>query len=126
MKRAAKKKPKDEEVTAAVHKAYTDMQLQADTFTVIHARIALNDGVSPSFDATAAREKLFEIISTAGWEGTLVVLASCARLFAQVSSPVPDLRKVTKEFLYQLAHDLEARRQPMRHVDQDAVRRTRI
>src|SRR5438309_1387208 len=63
--------------------------LMVDTFNVVHARIALNDGISLSQDFGLTRERLFEVIGTQGWERTLVILASCARLFVEVPSPVP-------------------------------------
>lgn len=104
---------------AAVKALPTDLQMTMDMFNVVHARIALSDGITEVIDASHVREKLFEVISTAGWEQTLALLASCARLFAEVSSPLPDLNKVTKEFLHTLAKNLDASRQPMRHVDRD-------
>lgn len=100
----------------------SNIQMQMDTFNVIHARIALNDGLTPLGDPSEVREKIFGIVAKHGWETTMALLASCARLFAEVPSPFPPLSTVTKEFLHQLARDLDARRQPMRHVDTEATK----
>lgn len=113
------------EATRVLKSVPSDIQMTMDSFNVVHARIALADGISPVADPSYSREKLFEIVSTIGWEATMVLLASCARLFAEVPSPLPPLSMVTKEFLHQLAKDLDARGPPMRHVDRDAAKRTK-
>ena len=110
-------------VSAAIGTVPTSIQMTMDAFNVVHARIALADGVAPVSDPSALREKLFEVVATAGWEQTVVLLASCARLFAEVPSPLPDLSKITKQFLHEFAQSLDARAQPMRHVDRDATTR---
>lgn len=110
----------------AAMKHLTPDQMMADTFNVIHARICLNDGLSTSGDDTLVREKLFEIIAVRGWESTLRVMASCARLFAEVPSPVPTLTKFSKDALHSTAQALDAKGMELRHVDREATKGHKI
>jgi len=100
----------------------TNEQMMADTFNVIHARISLNDGLTLNKDVTETRERLFEIISTRGWESTFKILASCARLFAEVPAPLPNLTKFSKDHLHSAAQALDAKAMELRFVDREATK----
>ena len=100
--------------------------MMADTFNVIHTRICLNDGMSTAGDDSLVREKLFEIIAVRGWESTFRVMASCARLFAEVPSPVPPLSEFSKKTLHGAAQALDAKGMELRHVDREATKGHKI
>lgn len=95
-------------------------QLTYDTFNAIHCRICLNDGLSPNVDVTEIREKILGIIATNGWERTLQVLASCARLFAEVPTPLPALPDYIGKALHKFAGNVDAASVELRHVDREA------
>lgn len=101
----------------------TDVTMAADTFNVMHCRVALNDGISPHADTILAREKLFGVIATLGWERTVQVLASCARLFAEVPvRPLEPLSPVAKEHLHILAQVLDGQGPSVRQVDREITK----
>lgn len=103
----------------------TNEQMYADTFNVIHARICLNDGPKDGNDSET-REKLFEIIGIRGWESTLRILASCARLFAEVPTPVPPLTKFSNAKMHGAAQALDSWAMELRHVDREAAKGHKI
>jgi hypothetical protein len=112
--------PEVDAAIKAVGKVPTDIQMTADAFNVIHCRICMADGISAVDDPTQIREKLFEIIATKGWEQSLRVLASCARLFAEVPSPLPRFSDAIRSQLHQLAVNLDTQGAVMRIVDRVA------
>lgn len=106
-------------------KPLSNEQMYVDTFNVVHTRISLNDGLSGGND-TETREKLFEIIGIRGWESTLRILASCARLFAEVPSPLPPLTKFSNAKMHGAAQALDAWAMELRHVDREASKGSKI
>lgn len=103
----------------------TNISMQVDKYATIQAHLSLNAGIKQVIDPSAVRERIFGIVGTYGWEATLALLASCARLFAEVQTPTPlaPLGTVEKEFLHQFARTVDAHRQPLRHVDSATARK---
>lgn len=100
----------------------------ADTFNVIHCRIALNDGINPDTgDMSGVREQLYQIIGVHGWERTFQVLASCMRLFAEVPTPLPKLSGHVNGILHTMASGLDKDAMNyLRHVDRESTKGHKI
>ncbi len=101
----------------------TDIMMQADKFNVIHCRVALGDGLTPTPDRVFSREKIFQVVAHLGWEETARVVASCARLFAEVKTPQPEISRVNKDNLHAFAVSLDAGAMALRSVDWEATLR---